>query len=542
MPTIAEFLIERLANHGVKHVFNVPGDYSLAFNKRIEKSPLSLIGTTCEANAGFAADAYARINGLSAICVTYCVGGHSIINPIGGAFAEKSPVIVISGSPGMKERQPDVLLHHMVGSFESQYKTFDEITCARTVLSDPMKAAYEIDRVIEAAKHYKQPVYIELPRDMVDRPITYDAFTVGTPVAPTSDGDNLREVLAETAEWLAEAKNPVIWAGVEIARFGLGQKLMKFAEQTGIPVATDILGKSVVSEKHPLYMGVYSESTSRPEVLEYFNRADCVLMLGVMMTDMNLGFLPLKCKRRNTIKSDSQTMQVRNHTFERVQFDDFMEGLCKIKLSKRTFGPMPQPVYSDRFEAKADTPLSVVRLFEKINSVLNEDMLVVADVGDSLFGSLDITVHGHNKFLASAFYTSMGFAVPGGFGAQLANPKMRPIVIVGDGSFQMTGMEFSSMVRFGQNPIVVVVNNGGYGTERILLEGSFNDIQPWNFENLPLVVGGGKGFKVTTEVELETAFSSALASKEPTIINAVLMKGDYTPALTRMFGKLAKKV
>lgn len=94
MPSIAEFLIERLVNNGVRHVFNVPGDYSLSFCKRIEKSPLELVGTTSEENAGFAADAYARINGMGVVCVTYCVGGFKVLNPI-AVLLLKNPQLLL---------------------------------------------------------------------------------------------------------------------------------------------------------------------------------------------------------------------------------------------------------------------------------------------------------------------------------------------------------------------------------------------------------------------------------------------------------------
>lgn len=541
MPTIAEFLIERLLNNNVREIMAVPGDYSLSFCKKIEKSQLRLVGTTSEANAGFAADAYARINGMSAVSCTYCVGGFNLINSIGGAFAEKSPVVVISGSPGMKERNTNVLLHHMVRSFECQHQVFENITCASTVLSDPSRAAYEIDRVLEAAKHYKQPVYIELPRDMVDKPISYDPYTVGTPPTPVSDPENLQEVMNEVVHWISNAKHPVIWAGVEVARHGLGKKLMKFAEQCNIPMATDILGKSVINERHPLSLGVYSESISRPEVVEQFAKSDCVIMLGVMMTDMNLGFLPLRCQKRNTINASSRSLQIRNHTYENVRFADFVESLCKVKFQKRESVSVPPPVYG-KYTCNHGARLTSQRLMEKINSIMTEDMAIVADVGDSLFGALDIQIHNHNQFLATAFYTSMGFAVPGALGVQLANSRLRPIVIVGDGAFQMTGMEFSTLVRMKLNPIVFVLNNDGYGTERLLLEGNFNDIQRWNYEKTPDLVGGGKGFRVVSEGDLEDAVNQALSSQVPTILNCMIDRSDFTPSLSRMFSKLAKKI
>ncbi len=290
--TVGEFLIDRLQSSGIDTVFGIPGDYTLKFYNNLYKSPLKVVGTTSELSAGYAADAYARVKGIGCVCVTYCVGGFSVANAIACAHAEKSPVVLISGSPGMKERDGKVLLHHMVGSFECQHKMFEHITCANTVLRDPERAGYEIDRVLAAAKEFKQPVYIELPRDMVDRPIKYDAYTLLTPKDSKSDQQSLEESVAEVAGWIKEAKNPVIWAGVECARYDLAKKLIKFAEQTNIPVATTILGKSVVNERHPLSLGVYCESTSDDELKQYMDSSDCIIMLGVMMTDMNTGFLP----------------------------------------------------------------------------------------------------------------------------------------------------------------------------------------------------------------------------------------------------------
>jgi indolepyruvate decarboxylase len=260
-----------------------------------------------------------------------------------------------------------------------------------------------------------------------------------------------------------------------------------------------------------------------------------------MMTDMTLGFLPLKCQRRNTINANSHSMQVRNHSYGNVKFVDFVDRLCRLKLGRQQTIKIPEPVYG-KYEVQKGAQLTVMRLMSKINSILTDEHAVISDIGDSLFGALDITVHKHNSFYSPAFYTSMGWAVPGALGVQMANPKLRPVVIVGDGAFQMTGQEFSTLVRQNLNPIVVVLNNGGYGTERILMEGSFNDIQSWNFEKIPELVGGGIGFRVTTEDELENAFSQALAAKVPTIINAIVDKGDHTPTLDRMFTKLAKKV
>src|SRR6266513_770202 len=223
--TIGEYLIQQLYSYGVRHVFGIPGDYVLGFYDQLAHSKLRLINTCDEQGAGFAADAYARVRGLGAVCITYCVGGLKIVNPIAGAFAEKSPVVVISGAPGMKEREKNPLLHHKVREFDTQKKVFEQLTIASTVLSDPQIAFQEIDRVLHAALRFRRPVYIELPRDMVLVPgISHYQPRV---FHEASDPKSLRAAIAEAEAMINDAKKPVILADVEIHRFGLQEELLK---------------------------------------------------------------------------------------------------------------------------------------------------------------------------------------------------------------------------------------------------------------------------------------------------------------------------
>src|SRR5262245_53022230 len=166
--SIGEYLIRRLQDYGIRDVFGIPGDYILSFYTMLEESPLRTIGCTREDCAGFAADAYARVNGMSALCVTYCVGGLSVCNSIAGAYAEKSPVIVISGAPGLAERVNNPLLHHKVRDFRTQLEVFEKLCVATTELIDPAIAFREIDRVLDTVTRFKRPGYIELPRDQVE--------------------------------------------------------------------------------------------------------------------------------------------------------------------------------------------------------------------------------------------------------------------------------------------------------------------------------------------------------------------------------------
>src|SRR5437762_836105 len=253
--TIGEYLIERLYAHGVRHVFGIPGDYVLGFYEQLLQSPIRIVNTCDEQGAGFAADAYARVRGLGAVCITYCVGGLKVANSTAEAFAEKSPVVVISGAPGMKEREKNPLLHHKVREFDTQKKVFEQLTIASTVLSDPQTAFQEIDRVLHTALRFKRPVYIELPRDQV---LVSGNPSYKTPeIHERSDTKSLRAALAEAEEMINHARQPVILADVEVHRFGLQDQLLKLIGKARILVAATIMGKSVIGEQHPFYMGVY---------------------------------------------------------------------------------------------------------------------------------------------------------------------------------------------------------------------------------------------------------------------------------------------
>ena len=284
---IGDYLIDRLRKLGVRHVFGVPGDYVLGFYAMLQKSPLRIVNTCDEQAAGFAADAYARVQGLGAVCVTYCVGGLKLANATAQAYAEKSPVVVISGAPGMRERDKNPLLHHKVREFNTQKCVFEQLTAASTVLDDPQTALQEIDRVLHAAVRYKRPVYIELPRDMATVPGI--AHHVPADIHETSDPVTLRESVAEAAAMLNRAKQPVILADVEIHRFGLQKELLRLIQKSNIPAAATIMGKSVIGENYPFYLGVYAGALGRDEVRRYVEQSDCLLMLGAFMTDINLG-------------------------------------------------------------------------------------------------------------------------------------------------------------------------------------------------------------------------------------------------------------
>jgi TPP-dependent 2-oxoacid decarboxylase len=556
---VASYLIQRLYDHDVRHIFGVPGDFVLGFYQElIQSNKLKVINTCDEQGAAFAADAYARINGLGVVCVTYCVGGLKIVNATAQAFAEKSPVVVISGAPGIKERRKNPLLHHKVRDFDTQQKIFEHITVDSILVDNPRTATKDIDRVLSSATRYKRPVYIELPRDKVSIPIYQEQYvdphTIYSKTAKIeeeygTDMASMQEALAESTSMINSSKQPVIIAGVEIHRFGLQDKLLQLTYKTNIPVVATVLSKSVISEDHPSYLGVYEGAMGHHSVREYVESSDCLILLGALMTDINFGISPTPIEQSKSIYVTSEKLSIKYHNFENVLLQDFLTSLIEAPLERKDFVLVEKKQgnvknNNKHFSAARNQKITVKRLFERLNFSITDNAIVIADVGDSLFGALDLTIHGQTDFLSPAYYCSMGFAVPAAIGAQLANPTLRPIVIVGDGAFQMTGMEISTISRFALNPIIIVLNNNGYGTERPMLDGPFNDILPWNYYRIPEIIGHGKGFVIETEDQLEESLSAAerIYSKDLCVLDIHLDIHDGSPALQRLTESLGKKV
>jgi TPP-dependent 2-oxoacid decarboxylase len=541
-PSIGDYLIQQLYRRGVRHVFGIPGDYVLGFYDQILRSDLQLINTCDEQGAGFAADAYARVHGLGAVCITYCVGGLKVTNTTAEAFAEKSPVVVISGAPGVKERQKNPLLHHKVREFDTQKKVFEQLTVASTVLSDPQTAFQEIDRVLHAAERFKRPVYIELPRDQVALP--------GIPCHQPADLDepsdppSLRAAVDEATAMINHARQPVILADVEVHRFGLQETLARLVNRTALPVAATLLGKSVIGEQHPLYLGVYEGAMGREEVRRYVESSDCVIMLGAFMTDINLGIYTARLDPARSISATSERLSIRHHHYDNVRFEDFMRALLRARWRRRRAARIPRPPAPAPFQpARGRKPITIRRLFQRLNAFLTDETVVVADTGDALFGAADLFIHHKTDFLGTAYYASMGFGVPAGIGVQLAHPERRPLVLVGDGAFQMTGMELATAVRYQLDPIVIVLNNRGYGTERQIHDGAYNDVATWRFHRLPDVLGAGRAFLVQTEADLEDALAQATQrTGSYSLLEILLDPLDRSPALQRLGQRLARKI
>jgi indolepyruvate decarboxylase len=334
--------------------------------------------------------------------------------------------------------------------------------------------------------------------------------------------------------------------GVEIHRFGLQEEAVRLAENSGIPMAATMLGKGVVAETHPLYMGLYEGALGREEVTKYVEASDCVLLLGTFMTDLNLGIYTAELDLGDCIYVTSEQCRVRYHHYHDVQLADFVRALAaRHPKPKAAPPPAPTEFWKEPFTLRADQPITVTRLMDRLDEQLEDGTVVIADVGDALFGATELTTRGRTEFISPAYYTSMGFAVPAALGVHVARPEARVVVIVGDGAFQMTGMELSNLVRYKFPTVVIVLDNKGYGTERLLHAGNwkFNDILPWQYHRLPELLGGGEGFLIRTEGEFDLALNAAWKERsQPCILQVVIDPQDRSRSLGRLAERMSKTV
>ena len=355
----------------------------------------------------------------------------------------------------------------------------------------------------------------------------------------------MAEAIEETVKRI-NTRQPVLLLGVEVHRFGLQEDAVRLAEQSGIPMAATMLGKGVVAETHPLYMGLYEGALGREEVTKYVEASDCVIMLGTFMTDLNLGIYTAEVDLGDCIYVTSEDCRVRYHHYHDVQLADFVRALAaRNPRPKNLLPPAPTDFWKERFSLRPDAPITITRLMDRLDEQLEDGTVVIADVGDSLFGATELTTRGRTEFISPAYYTSMGFAVPAALGVHVARPDARVVAIVGDGAFQMTGMELSNLVRHRFPTVIIVLDNQGYGTERLLHPGNwkFNDVADWNYHRLPEVLGGGKGYLIRTEGEFDKALQAAWQERQtPSILQVMIDPKDCSRSLQRLTERMSKTV
>lgn len=544
---MGDYLVSYLKKIGVSHLFGIPGDLVIKlFLKFGRPRGMKIITLSHEPGVGFAADGYARSTGrIGAACVTYGAGGHNMVNPVAGSFSERVPILVISGGPGEEERKLGVLIHHQAKEVESQFHIYKEVTCAAKIINDPQRAAAEIDEVVRSIWLNQQPGYLEIHRDMVEQEIPVPkqivAWDGGLPY-PQSDRHKLQEAVRDTAERFNQAKHPVVLVGIEAYRFKVMKEIVKLAEKMGAPCCTSVLSKGAFPMNHPLYMGVYVGSISPQRLRKRVEKADLLLSLGMLLTDIEMGgHHPPEVLRNRSIWAVENKVNVSFHTYTDVTLRDFVHGLLKADLKTRR----ERVVYSDNLgkpRAHLERRLRVADILREINRFLagHKNFMVVTESGDALFGGIDIKVGNDGLYLAQGFYASMGFAIPGALGAQIGT-AIRPLVLSGDGGFQMTGVEIAHARRYKLNPIAIILNNGGWGIFRpIAKRQDLLALPSWQYAELARL-WGGVGFRVETVAELRDALEEADKSPSFVIIEAMIGSRDLSPITVKYIRASAKK-
>lgn len=543
--TLGDFLGAYLRKLGVRHVFGIPGDLALKlFFALGRKHGLEIVTLSHEPGVGFAADGYARATGkIGVVCVTYGAGGHNMVNPVAGSFSERVPILIFSGGPGEEERKLGTLIHHQAREIESQHRIYQEVTCASAVLTDPNSAAHELHRVVRAIWAEQRPGYIEIHRDMVDRRIEVPGEIIewdGRLHFPESDARRLKEAAHETAAMFNLSRRPITIAGIEIRRYQAARDLVALAEKMGAPVCTTVLGKGAFPMDHPLHLGVHVGSISPPPIAARMDRSDFVLNLGCLKTDMNFGNRPPHVIQDRSVWAADRRVDVKYHTYPGVAVRDFVRALLREPLRPHR----EKVAYADNLRpaARSGGQIKVGAMLAVVNEFLADkrDYMAVVESGDMLFGGLDVRVPHTSFYLAQGFYASMGFAVPAALGAQIGC-GYRPLVLCGDGGFQMTGMEISHAPAHRANPIVIVVNNGGWGIFRpIVKRRDLLEIPPWPYAKLARDWGGA-GFEARTADELRRALRAAHEGPSFAIIDVKIARDDLSPVTMKYIRSAAKR-
>jgi TPP-dependent 2-oxoacid decarboxylase len=544
--TVAEYLLIRLKEIGVDHIFGVPGDFVLGFFNHVLKSGVKYIGTCNELNAAYAADGYARIRGIGAFSSTFGVGELSAINGVAGSFAEKVPVVVITGSPATIHFRTRPLLHHTLGDYQIPLKMYEKITVASTQLASGETAPAEIDRVLLACLSHQQPVYISLPSDVVmmkcSRP---NPFLF--PSHPRSDQDALGEAIKETVRMLDQSQKPVVIGDVELIRFKLQTEFARFLDKTGFPYATMMLGKALLSEHHPQFIGLFEGDRSRDYVRNRVEAADCILKLGTLMTDFNTGGFTTNLDDSKMISGNIGYVKIKHHYYENVHLHDFILGLTE-KLSRRDPATLDIQCAHDGcvhrhsvpYQPDAPKPITIKRFFDRMSHFIKDNSIVIAETGVSLFSAAEMLMPEGATFIGQTFYGSIGYTVGATLGICMAAKDRRVVLFVGDGSFQVTCQDLSTMIRNHLRPVIFLINNDGYTIERVIVDRPYNDLQPWHYHKLVDVFGGGLGIDVRTEGELEDALGKAATTDDLVFIEIHTGRMDCPESLRSAGRSMAK--
>lgn len=505
--TIGDYLLKRLKEIGIAHIIGVPGDYNLQFLEQIDaEEDISFVGTCNELNAAYAAEGYSRQKGVSALLTTYGVGELSAICGVAGAAAEHIPMVCITGAPPLYASQQNYLMHHTLadGNFENMLICYQQFTAAQARIT-PLNAASEIDRVLTACVQSKRPVYIQLPSDVSFLTIEADLTPLVLAV-PDSDQVQLNNAVSHALSILNAAKSPAILVDMDANRYGLQDALYNLAKQHAIPYASLSTGKSLLNESDPLYLGIYNGANTAPHVKQVFESADCVLTTSPRFIEINSGLYTQKLPADTTINVSNYVVTIGAETYYSVNPQAFLEALIASPvLREKAHVPSVETVTTQT--PLSTEPLTQQQLWQRIPSLFQENDVIFAESGTSSIGLTNIKMPANVQYVSAAIWGSIGYTLPGLLGSLLAAPDKRHILFIGDGSFQLTAQELSTILNLELKPIIFLLNNQGYTIERFILgmHAHYNDVANWRYAQLPAVLAPHKQFytaEVHNEVEL----------------------------------------
>jgi alpha-keto-acid decarboxylase len=543
--TVGDYLLDRLAELGVTEVFGVPGDYNLEFLDHIvAHSQLRWVGNANELNAGYAADGYGRLRGLSAVVTTFGVGELSAANAIAGSYAEHVPVVHIVGGPSKDAQGTRRALHHSLGDgdFEHFLRVSREITCAQANLM-PATATREIDRVLSEVREQRRPGYLLLSTDVA-------RFETEPPTAPLpryTGGTSPRALAlftAAAAELIGDQQLTVL-ADLLVHRLNAVENLEALLAADVVPHATLMWGKSLVDESAPEYLGIYAGAASAESVRRAIEDAPVLVTAGVVFTDMVSGFFSQRIDPTRTIDIGVEQSTVGTQVFAPLEMAEALDALTSILTERGIRSPAvvsdSDTVSPDR--AGRDQPLNQNVLWDRFCEALTPGNIVLADQGTSFYGMATHRLPQGVTFIGQPLWGSIGYTLPATLGAGLAQRDRRPVLLIGDGAAQLTVQELGAFSREGLAPVVVVVNNDGYTIERMIhgKTAPYNDIVAWHWADIPTALGVTEHlfFRAETYGELDDAFVAAAEHQDRMVlIEAVVPRLDIPDLLTNLVADL----
>jgi indolepyruvate decarboxylase len=509
---IGDFLLRRLEEAGVGHLFGVPGDFNLELLQQLDDAGrLRWVGTCSELNASYAADGYARLNGMGAVTVTNAVGALSAINGIAGSYAEHVPVILIAGSIPLRSVERGLGMHHTTadGTWDRFLGAFAHVTAAQARLT-PHNAVTEIDRLILTAWREKLPVYMELPSDIAYLDIEVPAAPLRLE-EPPSDPERLQSCAAAIASHLSDARSPAILVDEDVDRYGAAAEVMQLAGKMQLPVAVTGPAKAVIDETFPQYAGIYNGRASEPRTREAIEESDCLLSLGYRPIDGTSGDFTASLPA-DTIRARGHSVDIGEDNYQAVTLKEVLRSVIDAvpHVTNRPTRQAAAP--SAGAHADGSAKLTQAAYWEAIQSYLRPGDVLLTDNGTS-YAIFGFRLPPNCTVVASVIWGSIGYSVGALLGTLTAAPDRRHLLFIGDGSFQETAQELSTMLRNDCKPVIFLINNGGYTIERGYMgkTAHYNDIATWAYADLPKVFRPettARSFVVKTVADLHNALSA----------------------------------